>query len=440
MRIFDSVEAYTLPNGLQVITDHIPDHAMTGAAIIIASGPFHETGLTGAFHYLEHTIPHSHKTLSAYAYSQNVRRLAIKGELATETDHIRAGTAGRTSSVVAYLNMMAGMIGHGEFTPEHVRRERGRIMSEMSQRNSDNLIKANYAQAASFYGPGSPAARPRGGYVEDIKKITYDYLRRLREEHIVGANMMMISAGGLSHRRARGIAREYFGHLPMGRRQPRHQGKMHLQDLDLPMPELGNNVNFTMRFNASALHSAHPGATPLLENFLGQVLHEEMSLRRGMTYGVCAEFRAASRSEAVLDIQSNCKPEEFDGFVAVIKDILTDIVTDRKQFVQQFDVMRDAARNTMHEETALLPYDMNMRCDWLVRSYLEHGHAVDPRKRLKVIERIGYEEARQMLAGVLSGSHPVMTYMGQTQGLPGGQAIGACLGLYKQPMASGPQI
>ena len=430
MAFFEHVERSITPNGVEVITDYHAGHGLTSGALVIASGSFHETGLSGAFHYLEHLIPCSHPVITKQQFADEAHAMAIAHELSTSHDTIQIRASGGTDEVRSYFDMTVAMVGHGGFRPHHVEEDRPAIHGEMRGIMSSRGAQHNIARLEAFFGADTPASRIIGGNPDDLLRIDYGHLRALRNAHVVGKNLVFVTAGGMSHREAFQMAHDYLGHLPAGSRYPRYGGRMLLSDCLLPTKEGQNNtVLIGLAFDASRIYAGHTKRMALIRDFLSKVLFDELRLKQGEVYGAYADVDVANTREAALAIRTvDAIPlEQFQTYIDGVKGILQDICAGSDRFKNTFELTKTRVRSSLKQHKINLRYSMDLRCGRLIDQTLVNGKLPDPEADMRQIENIGYEEVLGLIADVVKSSRMAVEYTGHVEGLPRGHEMRAYL-------------
>lgn len=432
MRFFEQVQTTVFENGFMVVTDHFSENAKTAAAIVLATGGFHDpVDQLGAAHLMEHLLGHSNRKLTQKEFSFAVRRMAITANLSTSSDTITAHADGRTASVMTFMGMAAPMFVGGGFTPDHVTHERGPIIDEMSNSLSTRQMAHRHQQLESIFGLGARATLPIGGVPEHLERISYRQLRQFWRDHVVGANMAFISAGGLTHKEAVDFCREYaFDTLPRGHRRPRFGGPLNMADADFSRPEQqGKRVDMRIRFNASSLFSRADTRfkLDLVEMYLTNALMNDIRFDEGLLYEARADYSHVDTREGLFSIYAGCQPELYDLTINSLAATVADAAKGAKRLRTVFDMSRDTVRNIVAEHAADLTESMSLRRTRMMDGLLNAGALPDILAEQKVLESVGFDEVTALVAASMGKDEATVEHWGHIgpERMAGGKITGA---------------
>src|SRR5919202_4318666 len=166
--MIDQVQATRLPNGVTVLSEHMPGLRSVTVGIWVRRGSRHETeALNGICHFIEHAV-----------FKGTERRTAL--DIAVESDrlggHLDAFTSqemtGFTMKVVdtalpQAFDLIADMLAHPRFIEEDLEREKRVIIEEMKmvEDTPDELLGELFNAA---YFPDHPLGRPIEGTEETV--------------------------------------------------------------------------------------------------------------------------------------------------------------------------------------------------------------------------------------------------------------------------------
>ena len=188
----------TLPNGVRIVTEHVPAVRSACLGLWVGTGSRHEkAGEGGAAHFIEHM-----------AYKGTERRTAR--QLAQEMDaiggQINAYTTKECTCFYARClddhldraaDILCDMVFHSRFDEGDVQTERGVILEEigMYEDNPEDLC-AERLSAAVYR--GTPLGRPILGRKATLDKMTGAWLKDYMTEHYRPENLVVALAGSFS--------------------------------------------------------------------------------------------------------------------------------------------------------------------------------------------------------------------------------------------------
>ena len=188
----------TLPNGVRIVTEHVPAVRSACLGLWVGTGSRHEkAGEGGAAHFIEHM-----------AFKGTDRRTAR--QLAQEMDaiggQINAYTTKECTCFYARClddhldraaDILCDMVFHSRFDEGDVQTERGVILEEigMYEDNPEDLC-AERLSAAVYR--GTPLGRPILGRKATLDKMTGAWLKDYMTEHYRPENLVVALAGSFS--------------------------------------------------------------------------------------------------------------------------------------------------------------------------------------------------------------------------------------------------
>jgi predicted Zn-dependent peptidase len=202
-----------LPNGLRVVTEHMPSLQSASVGIWVGAGGRHERPeQNGIAHFLEHM-----------AFKGTTRRTALR--IAEEIEDVGGYINAYTSrEVTAYyartlaadvplaLDIVADILTDSLLDPREIEVERGVILQEIGQAldTPDDII-FDWLQEAAY--PEQPMGRSILGPAERVRAFARDDLDAFVAEHYEPGSMILAAAGAVDHDALVAQAERLFGHL-----------------------------------------------------------------------------------------------------------------------------------------------------------------------------------------------------------------------------------
>ena len=208
-----TLEISTLPNGLRIVTEHMPGLQSASVGVWVLAGGRHETpAQNGIAHFLEHM-----------AFKGTARRTSLQIAEAIEDvgGYINAYTSKEMTAYYARclvadvplaLDVIADIVLNPAFDPREIEVERGVILQEIGQAldTPDDII-FDWLQEACY--PDQPFGRTILGPTERVQAFSADNLRGFVAQHYGPDQMIVSAAGGVHHATLVAQATEMFGHL-----------------------------------------------------------------------------------------------------------------------------------------------------------------------------------------------------------------------------------
>lgn len=188
-------ETQVLPNGVRIVTEHVPAVRSASLGIFVGTGSRDEKpGENGAAHFIEHMVFKGTERRTARQLAQEMD--AIGGQINAYTT--KECTCFYARSLDEHLDramdMLCDMVFCSRFDESDVQTERGVILEEigMYEDNPEDLC-AERLMGAVY--KGTPLARPILGKKATLEKMTGAWLKGYMTEHYRPENIVVALAG-----------------------------------------------------------------------------------------------------------------------------------------------------------------------------------------------------------------------------------------------------
>jgi len=284
----------TLPNGLRIVTEHMPGLKSAAVGIWVTAGGRHERPeQNGIAHFLEHMAFKGTTTRTALQIAEAIEDVGGYINAYTSRDMTAFYARVLQDDVALALEVIADIVLNPVFAPAEIEVERNVILQEIGQSldTPDDII-FDWLQEVSY--PDQPFGRTILGPAERVSGFSRDDLVRFVAQHYGPDRMILAAAGGVDHDAILARATALFGDLkPVGdgRVQPaRFSGGERREVKDL------EQVHFALSFEAPGyladdVYVAQVYATALgggMSSRLFQKIREE----RGLCYSIFAQCGA----------------------------------------------------------------------------------------------------------------------------------------------------
>jgi predicted Zn-dependent peptidase len=290
-----NIRKTTLPNGLLILTESMPQLRSISMGAWIGSGSRDETlALNGISHFVEHMVFKGTTSRSAQQFAREVDSIGGNLDAFTSKENICFNIKVLDENAPAALDLLSDLVLHPTFTPEDIAREQGVIREEikMDEDNPDYLVNELFTQ--NFW-KHDPLGRPILGTVKTVSSFDQSALFDFYNARFTPANMVFSAAGNLDHDAFVDKVARYFGSLapaPNGRitRQP----PTAYPHITLRRKKALEQVQFCLGFPAPPVNHPDRYAVYLLNSMLGgsmssrlfQAIREE----RGLAYNISSEM------------------------------------------------------------------------------------------------------------------------------------------------------
>ncbi len=195
----EAVQVTTLPSGLRVVTEHMPQLSTAALGVWIAAGTRHEQqGEQGLAHLLEHMAFKGTKRRSALSIVEEIE--AVGGDLNAETSVERTSYYSRVlgENVPLALDILSDILTEPAFDKGELKREKGVVLSEIGacEDTPDEVVFDMFMETA--YG-GAPIGRRILGTPKTVRAQTAASMQGFLDRQYRGPDMVLAAAGAVDH-------------------------------------------------------------------------------------------------------------------------------------------------------------------------------------------------------------------------------------------------
>ncbi|OAN70987.1 peptidase M16 [Jannaschia sp. EhC01] len=318
-----TVETHTLPNGLRIVTEHMPGLESAALGLWVNAGGRHERAeQNGIAHFLEHM---------AFKGTQRRTALQIAEEIEDVGGYINAYTSREVTAYYARvlkddvglaLDLISDIVLNPIFDPREIEVERGVILQEIGQAadTPDDVI-FDWLQAAAY--PEQPLGRTILGPVERVQNFSRADFDRFVAENYGPGQLILSAAGAVDHDEIVRLAEKAFGHLtptPQAVAQPgRFGGGEHRVVKGL------EQAHFTLALEAPGYRSDDIYTAQIFATALGggmsSRLFQEIREKRGLCYTIYSQVGSYDDT-GLLTIYAGTSAEDLPELVGLTVDEL----------------------------------------------------------------------------------------------------------------------
>ncbi len=407
-----SVEITRLPNGITVITHHMPHLETVALGIWVKAGARDEQAEeNGIAHFLEHMAFKGTPTRSARAIAEEIE--SAGGE-------INAATGMETTTYYAKvlkddwklaLDILADIFTSPELDEEELERERDVILQEIAAANDqpDDLV-FDLAQAASF--GEHPLGRSILGTHELIAGVTRQQILDWRNRNYWGSRIVVAAAGNIDHKAFAEESAKQLGKIPSGNQPQRSVPEFtpSAQTAEKPLDQ----AHLVLTFAAPSYRDPDIYVLQVLSNILGggmsSRLFQEVREKRGLCYSVFS-FGSAFEDVGQVGVYAATSPEHASKLVELTTDIMMSVARD----VTDAEVSR--AKAQLKASLVMNLESASSRADQIARQYLAFGEVPAISSLMKKIEAVTPEQVRDLASRLFRSKVPGFSAVGHISGL-----------------------
>ena len=408
----------TLPNGVRVVTEHMPGLASASLGIWVTAGGRHErSAQNGIAHFLEHMAFKGTKRRSALQIAEEIED--VGGYLNAYTSREVTAYYARVlkEDVPLALDVVSDIVLNPVFDPSEIEIERGVILQEIGQAldTPDDII-FDWLQEAAF--PDQPMGRTILGPAERVREFSREDLSRFVTEHYRPERMILAAAGAVDHDEIMKLAEGIFGALARGgaeqvepagfiggeRRELKHLEQVHFT-LGLEGPSYSDEAIYTAQTWAGALGGG-----------MSSRLFQEVREKRGLCYSIYAQAGAYSDT-GMITIYAGTSGEQ-------IADLAEITVDELKRAAEDMTVEEiDRARAQMKAGLLMGLEGASARAERLARQVAIWGRVVPLEETVAKIDAVDLVRVRDFATGLVSGAGTALALYGPAEAAPGLAAI-----------------
>jgi predicted Zn-dependent peptidase len=388
--MIDEVRLTRLPNGLTVLTEHMPGLRSVTAGIWVRRGSRHEAPeQNGICHFIEHAVFKGTQRRTARDIAVESDRLG--GNLDAFTTHEMTGFAIKVAdkSLPGAFDLIADLLAHPRFDQNDLEREQKVVLEEMKmvEDTPDELLGELFNAA---YFPGHPLGRPIEGTEETVSSFDHQMIAAFHAREFSPANLVIAAAGNVEHERLLELVEQSLGNsgtttdggrLEFAQESPTPaapiliEQKKELEQAHLILASPWPSSRNEDRYAGSLLASVVGGGT---SSRLWQTVREE----RGLAYSVGAGGSTFS-DVGVFTIYAGTSPEHLDEVLDLSLEEMRRVV-DETVPEEELKLAKDQALSSI-----LLGLESSSaRTSALARQEIIHGRRITPEETIEKIEAI----------------------------------------------------
>ncbi len=390
--MIDEVRLTRLPNGITILTEHMPGLRSVTAGIWVRRGSRHETPeLNGICHFIEHAVFKGTERRTARDIAVESDRLG--GNLDAFTTHEMTGFAIKVAdkSLPAAFDLIADLLAHPRFDQKDLEREQKVVLEEMKmvEDTPDELLGELFNAA---YFPGHPLGRPIEGTEDTVSSFDHQTISSFHAREFSPGNLVIAAAGNVEHDRLVDLVEKSFGTSNDGAALINPDGqsptaaapilieqKKELEQAHLILAAPWPDARDEDRYAASLLASVVGGGT---SSRLWQTIREE----RGLAYSVGAGGSTFS-DVGVFTIYAGTSPEHLNQVLDLSLVEMRRVVSERVPD-EELKLAKDQALSSI-----LLGLESSSaRVSALSRQEIIHGRRITPEETMEKIEAVTAED------------------------------------------------
>jgi predicted Zn-dependent peptidase len=374
--MIDQVKTTRLPNGLTILSEHMPGLRSVTFGIWVRRGSRHESApLNGICHFIEHALFKGTRTRSAHDIATESDRLG--GHLDAYTSHEITGFSMKVvdTAMPAAFDLLADMLANPRFDEDDLKREQSVIIEEMKMiEDTPDELLGELLNAANF----------------DHEKTS-----AFHSQNYAPANLVIAAAGNVNHQQFVDLALKFFGgsngHVgngfsvaaPAPSAPILIERKSELEQAHLIVAAPWPSAKSEDRYVASMLGTIIGGGT---SSRLWQSIREE----RGLAYAIGAGGNTFT-DVGMFTIYAGVSPVHIDQVL--------DLSLKELRRVVREPVSNDELKLAKDQAIASVLLSLessSARAGALARQEIVHGRRIPPEQILQRIEAVTQEDTLRL--------------------------------------------
>ena len=402
----------TLPNGLRIVTEHMPGLKSASAGIWVMAGGRHERAeQNGIAHFLEHM---------AFKGTRRRTALQIAEEIEDVGGYINAYTSREMTAyyarvleadVALALDVIGDIVLNPAFDKKEIEVERHVILQEIGQAldTPDDII-FDWLQEASY--PDQAFGRTILGPEERVSAFSRKDLKGFVTENYGPAQMILSAAGAVDHDAIVAQAEGIFGGM-----KPRGQAafqRASFKGAERREVKALEQVHFAMAFDAPGYR--HPDVftaqvyAMAMGGGMSSRLFQKVREERGLCYSIFAQS-GAYEDAGQITLYAGTSAEEIGALTQITMDELKRAADD----MSEAEVLR--ARAQIKAGMLMGLESPSARAERIARLLAIYGRVPEVDEAVARIDAVSTADVRRY-AGELTGSDAALALYGPVADAP----------------------
>lgn len=399
----------TLPNGIRVLTEQMPQVRTAAMGIWVGAGSRYEPAPQhGITHFLEHLFFKGTERRSALEIAQAVDDIGGQMNAFTDREQTVFYAKVLSSHLEQAVEICADMLLHSRFDPESMERERQVIVEEIKsyEDSPDELVQDLFAQTVWN---GHPLGRPVIGTLATVSRLTRDDFLAYVRKYYRAANVVVAVAGEVEHGHVVDLIGRHFGGW---------DGAVEVPPADPPRPQADiatrfketEQVHLCLGVQGLAHEDERRYALSVLDTLAGggmsSRLFQEIRERRGLVYTI-GSYGASYRDGGLFVIYAGMSPQAGPEVITLT---LAEIEKLRQKPPTAEELAR--AKESLKGGLMLGLESTGSRMSMLARSEVYYRRQITLDELIARIDAVSVDEVQQMVLDLFQPGRLSMAAIG----------------------------
>lgn len=413
------VEKTTLPSGITLLTQPMPDRRTVSLGVWVRTGSRSETReRQGIAHFIEHMMFKGTESRDARAIAASLESLGGHLDAFTTREQVCYTARALSEHLPVAVDVVADILCRSRFDAAEIEREKSVIREEILSYEDNPEERLGDQLAAQVWGD-HPLGRPILGTLESVGSFTGDVLRDDFASRYRGDQLVVAAAGGLEHAALVDLVARHFappdGPAPVTSAvsAPVAPTVRHVED---------DVQQLYVSIGARALPFGHPRryAMIVLETLLGAGMSSRLFQRireeAGLAYSVYSALDFL-RDAGIVSVHMGVSPERGRQALALLREELARIVANGPDADEV-----ESTKRQLHGSIVIAQESVTGRMYHMARQELYTGTYTPPEHQVERILAVTREQVADLAAEYLRPERFALGVLGPAPGGPIGES------------------
>ncbi|MCB9964111.1 MAG: insulinase family protein [Rhodospirillales bacterium] len=411
----------TLPNGLRIITDHVPEMHSVAFGVWYNVGTRNEQPhQNGIAHLVEHMMFKGTKNRSALQISEEIESVGGQMNAYTSREHTAYFVHLLKDDLPRAIEVLADQLQNTTFPEKELEKERQVILQEIGMTNDtpDDIVFDLY-QATAY--PDQPFGSPILGTADIVSRIPREDLFSYINTFYTPKTLVISAAGCVKHEEFAAQVARHFTEIPqMSVTPPVASSAMYRGGQEIRQSKNLEQAHIVLGFQGVSRISPDYDAALLLSTILGggtsSRLFHQIRFERGLVYDIFSHH-TAYQDEGQFEIYAGTDPERLGEFMPAVCDELNKI---RTESVTPAELSR--AKAQIRAGLLMSRESMSSRADRQAKHLLHFKTLPDIEARIARLNAVTSADVHRIAETILK-SPPTLAALGPLKKLESLEAI-----------------
>jgi len=405
MRAPDAVDMHLnetrLPNGLTIISDHMPHLETVALGVWVATGARHESAREhGISHFIEHMAFKGTARRKAREIVEEIEEVGGDLNAATSLDTTAFYARLLKGDLPVALDILADIMLNPTYPRDELERERNVILQEIAAtRDSPEEIVLDLIQDAAF--PRQPLGRPILGTARTVTRFSAEDMHSFRDARYHAGGMVLSAAGNIDHAALVRHAEALFGALRGGKRvvpkPAKYAGGVRMSSRRF------EQAHVVMGYQSPSYREPDFYAAQVFSGLFGggmsSRLFQEVREKRGLCYAIYSSAWGLGDT-GMFNIHAATGPETMSTLIDVVTGELDKAAT---TLPEAGEVRR--AKAQLKAGLLMSLESPVARAEQMARQILALGRLVPTDELIQKVDAVEAEQIRALAGRLVAGSN-----------------------------------